>query len=278
MKRLFFLVTSLLLLKANPAYACRCLPRTPQQSFTSSQAVFVGRAIAVVNSSSVEGQPSSRRTPSRLSQEVRITFEVSKVWKGEKKRQIVVMTSSSSASCGYSFQQGEEYLVYAASQGSKLTTGLCSGTKSLSMAQADLAVLGEGNPPVMESSILEELRKNQQLWAKQNLRNYRYTLQVNCFCPPQITQPVVIEVRRGRTVSTRAANNRNTVNRDFFKDYDSVDKLFEIIRDAVAKNAHRIEVNYHPTLGYPTKVSIDYSQQMADEERYFTVERLEAIN
>ena len=134
MKKMLFSAASLFVIfQATSAYACSCLPRTPQQSFASAQAVFAGRVIDVV-----QPNPDS---------EVRVIFEVSRIWKGQKRPRIVVMTSSSSASCGYSFQKREQYLVYASRQESQLETGLCSGTKPLSMAQEDLAVLGRGETP-----------------------------------------------------------------------------------------------------------------------------------
>jgi hypothetical protein len=54
-------------------------------------------------------------------------------------------------------------------------------------------------------------------------------------------------------------------------------KLFNIVKDAIAKKAHRISVTYHPTQGYPTQINIDENAQMADEERYLTIEKLEII-
>jgi len=132
-KRLLSVASLLPIFQATAAYACSCLPRTPQQFSESAQAVFAGRAIDVI-----------QRNPDS---EVQVIFEVSRIWKGQKRPRIVVMTSSSSASCGYSFQKTEQYLVYASRQKSQLETGLCSGTKPLSMAQEDLAILGEGETP-----------------------------------------------------------------------------------------------------------------------------------
>jgi Tissue inhibitor of metalloproteinase len=144
MKQMLLSAASLLVFfQANFAYACSCLPRTPQQHFETSEAVFAGRVIDVIQPNP-EGQ--SFRQP-RPASEVKVIFEVSRIWKGQKKPRIVVMTSSSSASCGYSFQKREQYLVYASRQESQLETGLCSGTKPLSLAQEDLAVLGQGLSP-----------------------------------------------------------------------------------------------------------------------------------
>ncbi|MFB2896685.1 DUF6174 domain-containing protein [Aerosakkonemataceae cyanobacterium BLCC-F50] len=162
------------------------------------------------------------------------------------------------------------------SQESRLTTGLCSSTGTLLMAQSNLPVLAERNLLALASSNSEELRKNQELWAKQKLRNYRYTLRVSCFCPTDLTQPVNINVRSGRTASITPETSRNRVNREFFQKYDSIDKLFEIIRSAIAQNAYKVDVKYHPSLGYPTQITIDYNKQMADEELFLTINSLEA--
>lgn len=144
------------------------------------------------------------------------------------------------------------------------------------VSQVNLPILPESNLLALESSISEELRKNQELWAKQKLRNYRYSFRAGCFCPPDMTQPVIIDVRSGKNSSIRSETNRNIVNREFFQKYDSIDKLFEIIRSAIAKDAHKIDVQYHPTLGYPTQINIDYNKEIADEENFLTINKLEA--
>jgi Tissue inhibitor of metalloproteinase len=130
MKKILVIAASILsVFPVSLAIACSCLPTTPQQSFESSQAVFAGQAIEV--------------TPLRGQETVRVTFRVSKVWKGRNSRRLVLTTSNSSASCGFNFEPGQRYLVYASAQRS-LTTNLCSGTKLLSGAQADLVYLEQG--------------------------------------------------------------------------------------------------------------------------------------
>ena len=133
MKKILVITASLFgVLPVSLAIACSCLPRTPEQTFASSQSVFAGQAIEI--------------TQLRQEEKVRVIFKVSRVWKGRRSPRLVVTTSGSSASCGYSFEQGKEYLVYASAE-PRLTTGLCSGTKPLSMAQADLAYLEQQQQP-----------------------------------------------------------------------------------------------------------------------------------
>ena len=67
---------------------------------------------------------------------------VSEVWKGPKQRTVEVTTGADSGmGCGYSFEDGREYLVYA---GKGISVDLCRETKPLAKARADLAVLGNG--------------------------------------------------------------------------------------------------------------------------------------
>jgi hypothetical protein len=83
------------------------------------------------------------------------TFRVSEVWKGKQRETVEVSTSQvlPGVGCGYPFKEGREYLVYAyrGPHGSPpkpdLKTDLCTLTKPLSEADANLRVLGEGQSP-----------------------------------------------------------------------------------------------------------------------------------
>lgn len=142
MNRIVLMATSFLLLGASSVLACSCMPGTPESYLENANAVFSGKVIDII-----EQTPNST-VSSELPEAKRVIFEVSQVWKGKNKKQLVVTTAQSSAACGYYFQKGQRYLVYASGKSAKLQTGLCSGTKDLSEAQADLAVLGRGKAPV----------------------------------------------------------------------------------------------------------------------------------
>ncbi|MGQ4648000.1 DUF6174 domain-containing protein [Lyngbya aestuarii] len=130
--------------------------------------------------------------------------------------------------------------------------------------------------PVSEQSA-QEFRQNLRLWTQQDIVNYRYTLSVSCFCLTEVTQPVIVEVRNAEFASVVAAESGQPVNPEFFQEYNSIRKLFEVIQDAIDQKADYLLVNYDPNLGYPTQINIDYSAQIADEEKFLTIENLEAI-
>lgn len=141
MKKILMIAASLFILSAESAQACSCMPATPEQHFESANTVFSGRVVNVITTRR------NRRSPQFSFPQTRVTFEVSEVWKGRERRRLMVMTSDSSASCGFNFVEGESYLVYASQSENRLTTSLCSGTKLLSQAQDDLKMLGDEENP-----------------------------------------------------------------------------------------------------------------------------------
>ena len=71
------------------------------------------------------------------------TLRVSEVWKGPEQGTLKVYTSDP-ALCGYPFKEGQEYLVYAYEGRLTLKVDGGGGSKPLTKAGADLALLGEG--------------------------------------------------------------------------------------------------------------------------------------
>jgi hypothetical protein len=56
--------------------------------------------------------------------------------------------------------------------------------------------------------------------------------------------------------------------------YKVMDGLFDLLQSAIDENAHTITAKYHPELGYPTEVWIDYEQNSVDEELGFSIHNL----
>lgn len=129
--------------------------------------------------------------------------------------------------------------------------------------------------PAIASSNLKKLTINRQLWNKQKISNYRYTFTRSCFCVPKATEPVVIEVRNDITTSITSVETGQPVDTKLFESYNTVPKLFNIIRDAIARRAANLTVKYDPKFGYPTEINIDYNSQIADDELFLTIENLQ---
>lgn len=132
----------LLVLLPDCAYACSCaMPPGSQKeraerALSSSEAVFSGE-VAVIE----------RNQKGPFGGVDEVSFRVSEVWKGPKRETLELTTQSQGIACGYHFEEEQEYLVYAYGKGKPFKVDLCSETKPLSKAGADLAVLGNGEKP-----------------------------------------------------------------------------------------------------------------------------------
>ncbi|MYA23583.1 MAG: hypothetical protein F4Z30_12750 [Gemmatimonadetes bacterium] len=121
------------LLVPDASLSCSCEPPgTPLEELALYDAVFTGRVVAI---DQIAGTPE---------EDVWILFQLSAVWKGALREDIAIRTGPYDAACGYPFEVGGEYLVYAYFLGDgDLYTGLCSRTNSLAAATEDAAQLGE---------------------------------------------------------------------------------------------------------------------------------------
>ncbi len=117
-------------------HACSCgMPGLPVVERDAAVAVFSGRVLRVDVRG---GEVTSSADP------VWVGFQTYSVWKGPALSTLVVSTARETASCGYPFEVGQEYLVYARGTWDALEVSLCSRTRTLSTAGEDLAALGPG--------------------------------------------------------------------------------------------------------------------------------------
>src|SRR5215204_4487534 len=109
MKKYFYIslaLSVLMLTAAEKSSACSCAAslvpekKQIQKAFTNSIAIFSGKVVEV------------KESPADESKFI-VKLEVAQSWKGESKREIFITTAKESSMCGYFFQIGEKYLVYA---------------------------------------------------------------------------------------------------------------------------------------------------------------------
>jgi hypothetical protein len=72
---------------------------------------------------------------------VSFTFEIVESFRGVSPGRVEVTTAADEGMCGYTFQVGREYLVYAHRDKESLYTGSCSGNQPIGQASEDLRYL-----------------------------------------------------------------------------------------------------------------------------------------
>jgi hypothetical protein len=124
-----------LLLATATAIACSCLAdQPPCESFSKADAVFSGQVISIKSDSEDDGYRREHRM---------VRLLVKESFRGVSAPEIEVFTGLGGGDCGFGFQLGKDYLVYAYERevDRKLETGICTRTSSLAQAQQDLKFL-----------------------------------------------------------------------------------------------------------------------------------------
>ncbi len=139
MKKLVILITAIVIftLGAGNVFGCSCvLAATPlktqvKDAFKSSTAVFSAEVISVKE---IDANTFA------------VTLKAGSYWKGITSSEITLSTPAYSAMCGYSFEVGKAYLIYANGQSNNLNVYNCSRTAP-SDSNRDIAILKRVKKP-----------------------------------------------------------------------------------------------------------------------------------
>lgn len=128
------------------AFACSCVVDISQNdSFNQAKAVFSGTVLSIQDKEGFFGIDFSHREA---------TIQVRETWKGAAAGVVAVATGRDDGDCGFAFQKGEQYLVYAHDTSgdykTELGTGICQRTKLLALADEDLKMLGPGKTTLLK--------------------------------------------------------------------------------------------------------------------------------
>ncbi len=135
----------ILVLFACNIFACTCsLPfgnnsfkKEIKEAYKNSSAVFSGEVIEVIKKPEVYS--------------VEVKFKVNKSWKGDLDNIVTISSGLGSGDCGYKFQVGKIYLVYAYGGTDFLGTNICTRTSFVELNK-DITYLSRINKPKIKSS------------------------------------------------------------------------------------------------------------------------------
>lgn len=138
----------------------------------------------------------------------------------------------------------------------------------------------EANPPTGNPEQRQAFVDALARWEESGIANgdYDYTFTRGCFCPEEFVGPYQVSVRAG---DVTGASFRGT---DLFDiDILEIGRYDEIVKtvlgvfaeiDRALREADSFTAEYHPELGYPTNVYIDWIANAADEEVSYTIANL----
>lgn len=165
MIRKFFLPMAITLtvwlMSAASALACSCMGNPPPcQAYGNTAAVFVGTPIEL-KPTTVKHNESGRvyEYPQRV-----FVFRVEEGFRGVEATEVQVTTGMGGGDCGYNFQIGERYIVYAGRDANNtIITSICTRTRPLIEAGEDLEYirnLSRREPGAFLSGEIRRYRRN----------------------------------------------------------------------------------------------------------------------
>jgi len=140
-----------------------------------------------------------------------------------------------------------------------------------SLQFADTTVNADDYLNVVENPDLQALNDNRQKFNETGFALYDFQLERSAFTVPEFLRPIVTTVNGDGTASSRFADDGQAVPVDYPFANQSINDVFNIIEEAINNGAHDVNVTYDEQFGYPTSVSIDYDERIADEELFLNI-------
>ena len=145
------------------ALACSCVPPGPvQEEVADSSRVFLGQVTAIQERPARSDRSwlaavsewtrqlfgGTPLLPAKEHAYRQVTFKVDETFKGTPVPTLSLGTGLGGGDCGYGFEAGQSYVVYAHGDGDALQAGICSLTGPASDPRSGLDVLrgGSGHP------------------------------------------------------------------------------------------------------------------------------------
>jgi Family of unknown function (DUF6174) len=141
-------------------------------------------------------------------------------------------------------------------------TSLARLTKAMPAAMLLFAV-GCGITDTESEDDETDLQTAEQRWVRSGVQDYQIVVRHLCFCG--YVRPVRLTVRSGSIVSRVDAETGEPVP-SHGSHIGAVPDLFDIVREAIERDAHSLSVTYDATYGFPTQINIDYIGNAVDDE------------
>jgi hypothetical protein len=111
----------------------------------------------------------------------------------------------------------------------------------------------------------DRLSAARQRWATEGQRDYVYEVRSDCFCG-LAGRWIEVTVFGGDVGSGKYLDTGKPVESMYLPALPTVEDLFARVQAAVDAHAVMLEVTYDPKDGHPSRINVDISHSMVDEE------------
>lgn len=124
---------------------------------------------------------------------------------------------------------------------------------------------------------IAKFERNRELWTSKNIQHYKMIVGAESFSV-NFPEEVHVEVRNRRSVSIKSLSKSGRNATSTYVDFDTVQKLFDFIDEAVKGNAKSLYVGYDADFGFPSQIEVDRDGQYGnDDELLLKIRDFEVI-
>lgn len=102
-------------------------------------------------------------------------------------------------------------------------------------------------------------------WRTLGSQSYTYDVNRSCFCLLG-GRLMTVTVQAGQVTEAEFQDSGRGVETALLSYVPTIADLFDMIEDALNRNASYFAATYDPSYGYPTRIEIDYSSSAVDDE------------
>ena len=105
----------------------------------------------------------------------------------------------------------------------------------------------------------------QNLWKSQNITDYSYVVEKQCFCAPNFTREMMVFVVND-VADARYIDTNEQVSNEILEQLATISEWFTQISLAKHNKLGEVAVVYDDVLGYPQNIRIDKHKRRSDDE------------
>lgn len=124
---------------------------------------------------------------------------------------------------------------------------------------------------------LRKLDQAESRWESKHIQNYTFEMRTGCFCPSEVNEWAVVEVRNGEIVSARSLTGTPLTGFGL-SSRKTVEQLFDAARPPYADWVGEVEFDFDAELGYPLHVNLTSKPNIADAGAVYEARNLKPIS
>lgn len=117
---------------------------------------------------------------------------------------------------------------------------------------------------------LGELSKNRQLWQSKQIKDYKWNERISCFCAGPLERDIfVVNLIKDKVLFDETGYDPEFLEElrvQVFNSTHTIEDAFNLAEELLNRDVAFLEIEYNEVYGFPTLISVDYEENVADDE------------